>query len=238
MKSKLLESLGTLLREGADEALWRAAGSESEEGMRRALGRGANPEARDPNGGSVLAACAKMGFLGGIGALLDAGADPNARGERDGMSALEAALISWHEGAAERLLERGAKPWGLEGKEPASLLALRLYGPDGGGRAFDAALRAGGEAERERLLRWRGRMGVNALTVALEARAGEEALGKLLAIGADPEALCDGFSARDVAREIGLERFLEAAIEKAELRASLRESEGLRREGPKRSRSL
>jgi len=78
--------------------------------VRQLLGEGHPPDERDPGGLTALMWAARSGAVEAMTALLDAGADPNARDQRHGWTALVHAIHKQHVDAVRTLLERGADP--------------------------------------------------------------------------------------------------------------------------------
>ena len=87
------------------------------EGLRQALGAGADAGAKDRFGGSALARAAAKGDLDAANLLIDHGADPNDTSQA-GNSPLMMAAAQGHLEMVQLLLERGADPdsknkWGV-----------------------------------------------------------------------------------------------------------------------------
>jgi outer membrane protein assembly factor BamB len=98
------------------DALWSAARRGNLADLRTALARGAQIDAKAPDGATALFYAASRGhieiveFLAGRGANLDVRARVTVAGQPYTVSALAAAALGWHVEAARALLARGARP--------------------------------------------------------------------------------------------------------------------------------
>lgn len=95
--------------EAPEITLRRAASSDNINSMRQCMGRGAKVNSTDENGQTALHFCADRGFEKGVELLLQKKADPNAA-DLDGISVLQAAVISDHVAVCKLLLQKGANP--------------------------------------------------------------------------------------------------------------------------------
>jgi ankyrin repeat protein len=78
--------------------------------VRQLLSEGHAADERDSGGLTALMWASRAGAVDAMAALLDAGANPNARDERHGWTPLMHAIHAQHVGAVRLLLERGADP--------------------------------------------------------------------------------------------------------------------------------
>ncbi|MEO0513138.1 MAG: acyltransferase family protein [Planctomycetota bacterium] len=99
-----------------DSTLWTAAFTGDTDALARHLADGANVDAPDPAYNlPPLGFAALAGQPAAAAALLDAGADPNARSP-DGNTALHTACFFGRAGVAEALLDAGADPAAVNGR--------------------------------------------------------------------------------------------------------------------------
>jgi ankyrin repeat protein len=78
--------------------------------VRQLIADGHAADERDPDGLTALMWAARVGAVDAMRALLDAGADPNARDHRNGWTPLIHAIHKQHVDAVRVLLEHGADP--------------------------------------------------------------------------------------------------------------------------------
>jgi ankyrin repeat protein len=78
--------------------------------VRQLIADGHAADERDPDGLTALMWAARVGAVDAMRALLDAGADPNARDHRNGWTPLIHAIHKQHVDAVRVLLEYGADP--------------------------------------------------------------------------------------------------------------------------------
>jgi uncharacterized protein len=91
-------------------ALALVAARNAADTVRELLKQGHAPDERDPRGLTPLMWAARAGSLDAMSALLDGGADPNARDAANGWTPLLHAIHKNQAAAAQLLLDRGADP--------------------------------------------------------------------------------------------------------------------------------
>ena len=172
--------------------------------VRLELGKGADPNRKNPAHLTPLHLAARQGYLEIAQLLLQSGADPNRRQDPTGSTPLHLAVEHQHEKVTRLLLEQGANP--------------NLAARDGEGETLAPLQLAarGGDAEiAHLLLRYGARMGGRCIgcesqLLHVAARKGHAGLVRsLLAQGVDPSTPRDGLlpaqlAARHGHRELAL----------------------------------
>lgn len=148
------------------------------ETVRGLIARGADPDAAHGDGMTALHWAAQSGDIGLVAALLDAGADVEARTRLGGHTPLHVAGRSANEGAVEALLEGGADPNAVT---TTGATPLHFAAGSGASGAVAALLDRGADPDAREPV-W----GQTPLMFAA-GRARTEAIAVLLARGADPE---------------------------------------------------
>jgi ankyrin repeat protein len=137
--------------------------------VRQLLADGHEPDERDADGLTSLMWAARSGAVDAMAALLDGGADPNARDRRHGWTPLLHALHRRQIDAVRVLLERGADPnartdaltpllMAAPDADPAFVTLLLRYGADphargsGGATALSQAVSGGALSDIDRPL--------------------------------------------------------------------------------------
>jgi ankyrin repeat protein len=137
--------------------------------VRQLLGQGHAADEADGNGLTALMWAARSGAVDAMTALLDGGADPNARDRRNGWTPLLHAIHKRHLDAARLLLERGADPnertdaftpllMAAPDPDPEFVRLLLSYGADprargnGGSTALSQAVSGGALSDIDRPL--------------------------------------------------------------------------------------
>ena len=172
--------------------------------VRLELGKGADPNRKDPDRLTPLHVAARQGHLEIAQLLLQSGADPNRRQDPTGSTPLHLAVEHQHEKVTRLLLEQGANPnLAARHGEGQTLAPLQLAAQ-------------GGDAEIARLLlRYGARLGgrctgCESQLLHVAARKGHAGLARLLlAQGVDPSTPRDGLlpaqlAARHGHRELAL----------------------------------
>jgi cytohesin len=101
---------GRACADGPGVPLALAAARNAVATVKQLLAEGHHPDQPDAYGLTPLMWAARSGAFDAMGALLDAGADPNARDTRNGWTAVLHAIHRRQAGALRLLLERGADP--------------------------------------------------------------------------------------------------------------------------------
>ena len=146
--------------------------------VRACLRAGANPEARDKTGNTPLHFAAYHGHAGAITALLEAGADLEAREDEYGYTPLHSAAFNDQADAIAALIEAGADP---EARDKNDYTPLHWAAFMGRADAIAALIEAGADPEA------RDKDGETPLHDAAE-QGHADAIDALLEAGADPKA--------------------------------------------------
>ena len=191
-------SLAAAGLEAPSTALHRAVSDGNAASVRLELGKGADPNRKNPDNLTPLHVAARKGYLEIVELLLQGGADPNRRQDDTGRTPLHLAVAHRHEDVTKLLLEQGANPNLVARHEEGKTLApLQL-----------AAGGADGEIARL-LLRYGARpggrcRGCGSQLLHLAARSGHGDLARLLlAQGVDPSTPRDGLVPAEVAARNG-----------------------------------
>lgn len=166
--------------------------------VRLELGKGADPNRKNPDRLTPLHLAARQGHLEIVQLLLQGGADPNRRQDGTGRTPLHLAVEHRHEEVTKLLLEQGANPnLVARYKEGRTLAPLEL------------AARNDHATIARRLLRYGARLGgrcpgCGSQLLHLAARTGHAGLARLLlAQGVDPNTPRDGLVPVQVAARHG-----------------------------------
>ena len=178
--------------------LHRAVSKEDVTSVRVELGKGADPNRKDPARLTPLHVAARQGYLEIAQLLLQSGADPNRRQDPTGSTPLHLAVEHQHEEVTRLLLEQGANPnLAARHGEGQTLAPLQLAA-------------RGGDAEiAHLLLRYGARLGgrctgCESQLLHVAARKGHAGLARsLLAQGVDPSTPRDGLLPAQVAARHG-----------------------------------
>ena len=138
-----------------------AAARNAADTVRQLLENGHAVDQRDRRGMTALMAAARTGATDAMAALLDAGADPNARDDANGWTPLMHAIHKRQAAAVRLLLERGADP----NTRTESQTALMMAAADADATLVKVLLSFGADA------RARGWGGATALSIAVSGGA-------------------------------------------------------------------
>ena len=166
--------------------------------VRRELGKGADPNRKNPDDLTALHLAARQGHLEIAGLLLQKGADPNRRQDTAGRTPLHLAVEHRHGEVARLLLEQGANP-----NLVARYAKRKTLAP------LQLAARSGNAEIARLLLRYGARLGsrcsgCGSKLLHLAARTGHSGLARLLlAQGVDPTTRRDALLPAQVAARHG-----------------------------------
>ena len=145
--------------------------------VRKYLAAGADPDARNKNGGTPLHMAAGKGHSEAIAALIDAGADPDAR-NKNGETPLRMAAGKGHSEAIAALIDAGADP---DARNETGETPLHMAAGKGPSEAIAALIDAGADPDA------RNENGNTPLDMAV-FWGHTTAIAALIDAGADPDA--------------------------------------------------
>lgn len=180
--------------ESPSNGLHRATSEGNAASVRLELGKGADPNRKNPDNLTPLHVAARQGHLDIARLLLEKGSDPNRRQDTTARTPLHLAVEYQHEEVAKLLLEQGANPNLVARYAKGKTLApLQLAAGGSDGEIAWLLLRYGA--------RLGGRCpGCGSRLLYLAARTGHAALARLLlAQGVDPRTPRDGLVPAQVA---------------------------------------
>ncbi|MCY3759347.1 MAG: ankyrin repeat domain-containing protein [Acidobacteria bacterium] len=191
-------SLAAAGSEAPSDRLHQAASEGDVASVRVELGKGVDPNRKNPDNLTPLHVSARLGHLEIAGLLLQKGADPNRRQDGTARTPLHLAVEHRHEEITRLLLEQGANP--------------NLVARSGKGETLvplQSAARSGNGEIARLLLRYGARLGgrcsgCGSQLLHLAARTGHAGLARLLlAQGVDPTTSRDGLLPAKVAARHG-----------------------------------